>query len=92
MQTVNADENLNPNTDDQDETGNVIDLSKGNDTLEADEFGVAKAEFIDESLTLEGPQSVISHSVTIHANSINGQIQKSDEAGRPLACGVIKNY
>lgn len=58
--------------------------------VEASEVGAAKLEFVGESLTLEGDNTVLNHSVVIYAVAgDSGSEAESKEPAR-LACGVIK--
>ncbi len=57
--------------------------------IEADEAGLAVADFVDPHLTLEGPTSIIGRSVIVHDRADDFQSQPAGNAGKRLACGVI---
>jgi Cu/Zn superoxide dismutase len=62
------------------------------DNLVADEYGCVTADFTDETLTLEGPQSIINRSVIIEATLSGSSTGSSEEPCHNLACGIIKRY
>lgn len=57
--------------------------------LEADETGRARVKFVDPSLSLSGPHSIIGYSVIVHAQEDDLVSQPTGNSGARVACGVI---
>lgn len=57
--------------------------------IEADESGKGLLEYVDKTLTLDGPNSIIGRAVIVHANEDDLKTQPTGNAGARLACGVI---
>jgi superoxide dismutase, Cu-Zn family len=57
--------------------------------LNADVDGKANLEYIDHRIMLEGPESIIGHSLIIHKNEDDLKTQPTGNAGPRVACGVI---
>lgn len=57
--------------------------------IEADESGKGLLEYVDKTLTLDGPNSIIGRAVIIHANEDDLKTQPTGNAGARQACGVI---
>lgn len=57
--------------------------------IEADANGTARFEWVDQSLTFYGPNSIIGRSVVVHENPDDMTTQPSGNAGGRIACGVI---
>ncbi len=57
--------------------------------LKADATGVAKVQFTSQSLTLDGPHSIVGKSVIVHRDPDDVNAQPVGNAGPRLACGVI---
>ena len=58
--------------------------------LKADPYGMARANFVDNVLTLDGPNSIVGKAVIIHQNADDFKTQPTGNAGGRLACGVIE--
>ncbi len=58
--------------------------------LLADASGTAEADFIDPSLSLEGPNSILGHSVIIHGGADDLKSQPAGNSGPRVAGGVIE--
>jgi Cu-Zn family superoxide dismutase len=58
--------------------------------LKADPYGMARANFVDNKLTLDGPNSIVGKAVIIHQNADDFKTQPTGNAGGRLACGVIE--
>ncbi len=56
----------------------------------ADDQGNAHYERVDEVVSLEGENSIVGRSVIVHENRDDLVSQPSGDAGKRLACGVIK--
>jgi superoxide dismutase, Cu-Zn family len=74
------------------EHGAPTDMNKhegdiGNIT--ADSSGIASLEWTDKSLSFDGVNSIIGHSVIIHAKEDDLKTQPTGNAGARVACGVI---
>lgn len=54
--------------------------------LQADENGIANAEFIDASLSLD---KILGRGIIIHASEDDFETQPTGDAGSRVACGVI---
>jgi Cu-Zn family superoxide dismutase len=57
--------------------------------LEADESGKAHLEYVDATLQLNGPDSILGRSLIIHKNEDDLKTQPTGNAGPRVACGVI---
>jgi len=57
--------------------------------LEADKNGVARLEWTDNAMSLEGPESIIGRSVIVHAQADDFKTQPTGASGARVACGVI---
>ncbi|MFZ0930411.1 MAG: superoxide dismutase family protein [Syntrophobacteraceae bacterium] len=57
--------------------------------LEADKNGVARLEWTDNVISLEGPASIIGRSVIVHAQADDFKTQPTGASGARVACGVI---
>lgn len=55
----------------------------------ADENGVAKVEFVDDKIELNGPHSITGRSIVVHAGEDDLTSQPTGAAGARVACGVI---
>jgi Cu-Zn family superoxide dismutase len=58
--------------------------------LKADPYGMARANFVDGMLALDGPNSIVGKAVIIHQNADDFTTQPTGNAGGRLACGVIE--
>jgi|EndMetStandDraft_5_1072996.scaffolds.fasta_scaffold16334_1 superoxide dismutase, Cu-Zn family len=58
--------------------------------LKADPYGMARANFVDTVLALDGPNSIVGKAVIIHQNADDFTTQPTGNAGGRLACGVIE--
>jgi Cu-Zn family superoxide dismutase len=58
--------------------------------LKADPYGMARANFVDEHLSLEGPNSILGKAVILHEKVDDYTTQPTGNAGARLACGVIE--
>jgi Cu-Zn family superoxide dismutase len=58
--------------------------------LKADPYGLARVEFVDKNLSLEGPYSIIGKAVILHEKPDDFTTQPTGNAGGRLACGVIE--
>ena len=58
--------------------------------LKADPYGMGRLDFIDEKISLDGPNSIIGKAVIIHEKADDFQTQPTGNAGSRLACGVIE--
>jgi len=57
--------------------------------LVADESGNAHLEYVDRSISLNGDNSIIGHSVILHKNEDDLKSQPTGNSGPRIACGVI---
>jgi Cu-Zn family superoxide dismutase len=57
--------------------------------INADSSGVAHLDYTDNSITLSGSNSIIGHSVVVHASPDDFKTQPSGNSGTRVACGVI---
>lgn len=57
--------------------------------LTADATGKAHYERVDKQLALDGPHSILGHSVIVHAKADDMKTQPTGNAGARVACGVI---
>ncbi len=55
----------------------------------ADEDGKAHLDYVDPMMTLDGPKSIIGHSMIIHKGEDDLKTQPTGNAGARVACGVI---
>ncbi|HEY3296785.1 MAG TPA: superoxide dismutase family protein [bacterium] len=89
MDATSAGDHFNPShmshgapTDKSRHEGDMGNLTAGSD-------GHAHLEWTDPMMSFMGPQSIIGHSVIIHANADDMKTQPSGNAGPRIACGVI---
>jgi Cu-Zn family superoxide dismutase len=57
--------------------------------IEADDSGNAHLEYVDNTISLVGPTSIIGRSVIIHQHEDDLKTQPTGNAGPRIACGVI---
>jgi superoxide dismutase, Cu-Zn family len=57
--------------------------------IEADASGNAHLEYIDNSIQLNGPESIIGRGIIIHNSEDDLKTQPTGNAGARVACGVI---
>lgn len=57
--------------------------------IEADADGKAHLDYTDHTILLDGPHSVIGHSVVVHRDADDLKTQPSGNSGPRVACGVI---
>ncbi len=57
--------------------------------IEADKSGQAKLEVTVDSMSLEGPNSIIGRSIVVHAKADDFKSQPTGDSGARVACGVI---
>jgi len=58
--------------------------------LKADPYGMARANFVDEKISLTGPNSIIGRAVIVHEKADDYTTQPTGNAGGRQACGVIE--
>ena len=58
--------------------------------IRANKSGIARFAYTDNQITLEGVNSIIGHSVVVHARADDLKSQPSGNAGARVACGVIE--
>lgn len=58
--------------------------------LTVDEDGNARTEFVDTTISFDGPHSIIGRAVIVHAQEDDLQTQPTGDAGARVACGVIQ--
>ena len=58
--------------------------------LKADPYGLARVDFVDKTLSLSGPNSIIGKAVIIHEKADDFTTQPTGNAGARQACGVIE--
>jgi superoxide dismutase, Cu-Zn family len=58
--------------------------------LKADPYGMARVNFVDEHISLDGPNSIIGRAVIVHEKVDDFTTQPTGNAGARLACGVIE--
>lgn len=58
--------------------------------LEADKDGNAHYERVDKLLTLNGPDTIVTRSVVVHAGEDDFTTQPTGNSGPRIACGVIQ--
>lgn len=76
----------------QDSSGKPNNRVDDYENVMADENGCAIAEFVDESLTLKGPYSIVNRSVIIETAMSGLSTDSSERSCQYLACGVIEIY
>ncbi len=57
--------------------------------VEANEEGIAQMEYFDKNMKLNGANSIIGHSIIVHASEDDLKSQPTGNAGARVACGVI---
>ena len=57
--------------------------------IEADDAGKAHLEYIDNTLALEGENSIIGRGIIVHKSEDDLKTQPTGNAGARVACGVI---
>jgi Cu-Zn family superoxide dismutase len=58
--------------------------------LKADPYGLARVDFVDSTLSLSGPDSIVGKAVIIHEKADDFTTQPTGNAGARQACGVIE--
>ncbi len=58
--------------------------------LVADENGYAHYEIIDKIISFEGENSIIGHSIIVHADPDDYTTQPAGASGKKIACGIIE--
>jgi Cu-Zn family superoxide dismutase len=58
--------------------------------LKADPYGLARVDFVDATLSLSGPDSIIGKAVIVHEKADDFKTQPTGNAGARQACGVIE--
>lgn len=58
--------------------------------LKADPYGLARVDFVDSTLSLSGPDSIVGRAVIIHEKADDFTTQPTGNAGGRQACGVIE--
>jgi Cu-Zn family superoxide dismutase len=58
--------------------------------LKADPYGLARVDFVDATLSLSGPNSIIGKAVIVHEKADDFKTQPTGNAGARVACGVIE--
>jgi superoxide dismutase, Cu-Zn family len=58
--------------------------------LKADPYGLARVDFVDATLSLSGPDSIVGKAVIIHEKADDFTTQPTGNAGARQACGVIE--
>ena len=58
--------------------------------LKADPYGLARVDFVDPTLSLSGPNSIIGKAVIVHEKADDFKTQPTGNAGARQACGVIE--
>jgi superoxide dismutase, Cu-Zn family len=58
--------------------------------LKADPYGMARANFVDDKISLDGPNSILSKAVIVHEKADDFTTQPTGNAGGRQACGVIE--
>ena len=71
--------------------GPTVDKHHAGDlgNIEADKSGDARLEVTVDSLSIEGPNSIIGRSVIVHAQADDFKSQPTGNSGARVACGVI---
>jgi Cu-Zn family superoxide dismutase len=75
----------NPHAGPDAESRHVGDM--GN--LEADADGNATINYVDDTITLNGPESIMGHGVIIHGGEDDLESQPTGAAGPRMGCGVV---
>jgi Cu-Zn family superoxide dismutase len=57
--------------------------------IEANADGVAEINYVDETINLNGPHSIMGRGVIVHAGEDDLTSQPTGAAGARVACGVI---
>lgn len=65
--------------------GHVGDLP----ALQADSLGVAKIQYVSQSIKLDGPNNVVGKAVIVHRDADDIKAQPAGNSGPRLACAVI---
>jgi Cu-Zn family superoxide dismutase len=58
--------------------------------LKADPYGLARVDFVDSTISLSGPDSIVGKAVIIHEKADDFTTQPTGNAGARQACGVIE--
>ena len=58
--------------------------------IKADPYGLARVDFVDSTLSLSGPDSIVGRAVIIHEKADDFTTQPTGNAGGRQACGVIE--
>jgi superoxide dismutase, Cu-Zn family len=58
--------------------------------LKADPYGLARVDFVESTLSLSGPDSIIGRAVIVHEKADDFKTQPTGNAGARQACGVIE--
>ena len=58
--------------------------------LKADPYGLARVDFVDATLSLSGPNSIVGKAVIVHEKADDFKTQPTGNAGARFACGVIE--
>jgi len=58
--------------------------------LKADPYGLARVDFVDSTLSLSGPDSIVGRAVIVHEKADDFTTQPTGNAGGRQACGVIE--
>jgi Cu-Zn family superoxide dismutase len=58
--------------------------------LKADPYGLARVDFVDSTLSLSGPNSIVGKAVIVHEKADDFKTQPTGNAGARFACGVIE--
>lgn len=58
--------------------------------VKADPYSMGRVDFVDEHISLDGPNSIIGKAVILHAQKDDFTTQPTGNAGARLACGVIE--
>lgn len=57
--------------------------------ITANSGGIAKFEFVDKNLRMEGDNSIVNRSLVVHAKADDLKTQPAGDSGDRIACGVI---
>lgn len=58
--------------------------------IEADKDGKAHMEYVDNTISLMGENSIVGHSVIVHKDEDDQKTQPTGNSGARVACGVIE--